>query len=78
MSEEWMVRRQSTSGICHVQLRTASPLGADIAGPFGSQREACKRASDLFDDTGTDQGRCSGYGNGSVSLCSNEGVKLPK
>lgn len=77
MADEWMVRRQTTSGICHVQRKTASPLGADLAGPFATKKDACRRASELYDSSGTDTRKCSGYGSGTVSACESDGVKLP-
>lgn len=77
MPDEWMVRRQTTSGICHVQLKTASPLGSDLAGPFSTRKDACEKASELYDSSGTDSSKCSGYGSGTASACKNDGIKLP-
>lgn len=76
MADEWMIRRQTTSGICHIQLKTASPLGSDLAGPFSTKKDACKKAAELYEAASTDPQKCSGFGGGSVSACSKEGVKI--
>src|SRR5688572_25321574 len=74
---EWMVRRQTTSGICHVQLRTAAPIGVDLTGPHASEQQACSSAKTLYDGSELAQKKCSGYGKGTVNACARAGVKLP-
>jgi len=76
-AEEWMVRRATMSGICHVQLKTASPLGSDLSGPFASRKAACESAKSLYDTSGTDSTKCSGYGQGTVDGCKKDSVVLP-
>lgn len=76
-ADQWMLRRETSSGACHVQKKTASPLGADLAGPFDNRKDACNKASDLYDADGTDSSKCSTYGQGTIGGCKNEGVTLP-
>jgi hypothetical protein len=76
-ADQWMVRRETSSGACHVQKKTASPLGVDLAGPFDSRKGACLKAKDLYDPDGTDSSKCFTYGQGTVDGCKNEAVPLP-
>lgn len=76
-ADQWMVRRETSSGTCHVQIKTASPLGADLAGPFNSRKDACQKAKDLYDSDATDPNKCSGYGQGAIDGCKKDGVLLP-
>jgi len=76
-ADQWMVRRESSSGACHVQVKTASPLGADLAGPFDARKDACLKSKDLFDPDATDPSKCFTYGQGTVDGCKKEGVILP-
>ena len=77
-ASEWMVRVQTSSRICHVQLKTASPLGTDIGGPFSSRKEACQGAADTYNSSMSDQSKCWSYGGGTVDACKRDGVDLPK
>jgi len=74
---DWMVRRQTMGGICHVQMKTASPIGSDLSGPHSTRKIACTSAKQLYDSSGTDSKRCAEYGNGTVSSCKQDGVSLP-
>jgi hypothetical protein len=74
---DWMVRREPSSGACHVQLRTAAPLGADLSGPFPSRRSACLDAANRYEAATTDPQKCGTYGGGTVSGCNLDGVTLP-
>ena len=76
-ADQWMVRRETSSGACHVQKRTASPLGADLAGPFDTRKDACLKAKDLYDPDGTNSSKCSTYGQGTIDGCKKEVVPLP-
>ncbi len=76
-ADQWMLRRETSGGECHVQKKTASPLGADLAGPFDTRKDACLKAKDLYDPDATDPSKCSTYGNGTVDGCKNDGVPLP-
>lgn len=76
-ADQWMVRRESSSGACHVQVKTASPLGADLAGPFDARKAACLKSKDRFDPDATDPNKCFTYGQGTVDGCKKEGVILP-
>lgn len=76
-ADQWMVRRETSSGTCHVQIKTASPLGADLAGPFDTRKDACIKAKDLFDPDATDPNKCFTYGQGTIDGCKKEAVVLP-
>lgn len=76
-ADQWMVRRESSSGTCHVQIKTASPLGADLAGPFDTRKDACLKAKDLYDPGATESGKCFTYGQGTIDGCKKEAVPLP-
>ena len=60
--------------VCHVQLKTAAPLGEDFKGPFPSRKTACQEAND---DSASDQQKCWTYGGGTVSGYAKDGVILP-
>jgi hypothetical protein len=74
---DWMLRVQPSGRICHVQLKTASPIGDDFKGPFRSRKAACQEAANQYDDSLSDQSKCWTYGRGTVTGCKNEGVTLP-
>lgn len=76
-AEDWMVRRQGASQICHVQKKTASPLGQDFKGPFGSRKDACTSAAENYDDSKSKADKCWEFGGGTIDGCATEGVKLP-
>ncbi len=76
-ADDWMVRVQDGSRTCHVQRKTASPMGSDLKGPFPSRLKACQTASDLYDGSLTDQTKCYTYGGGTVDGCKSDGIKLP-
>jgi hypothetical protein len=79
LADDWMVRRQTTSGVCHVQTTTVRPtLGNDLAGPYKNRKDACTKAKDLYDSSATDSKKCASYGGGTVEACSKENVSLPK
>lgn len=74
---DWMLRVQTTSRVCHVQLKTAAPLGEDFKGPFASRKEACQEAANQYDDSASDPSKCWTYGGGTVSGCRADGITLP-
>jgi hypothetical protein len=76
-ADEWMLRVETSSRVCHVQLKTAAPLGDDFKGPFSSRKDACKEASNQYDGTLSDQGKCWTYGNGTIGGCKRDGIVLP-
>jgi hypothetical protein len=76
-ADQWMIRRESSGGTCHVQKKTASPLGADLSGPFDTRRDACVKAKDLYDPDSTDPNKCFAYGQGTIDGCKKEAVPLP-
>jgi hypothetical protein len=76
-ADQWMVRRETSSGVCHLQKKTASLLGVNLAGPFDSRKGACLKAKDLYDPDGTDSSKCTTYGQGTIGGCKNEVILLP-
>jgi hypothetical protein len=74
---DWMLRVQTMSRVCHVQLSTASPIGDDFKGPFSSRKKACEEAANQYDETTSDQSKCWTYGGGTVSGCKSDGITLP-
>jgi hypothetical protein len=76
-AEDWMVRRETSSGVCHVQSKTASPLGPDLSGPFESRKAACQDAANLYEAASGDPQKCSSYGGGTVTGCLIDGIGLP-
>ena len=77
-AEDWMVRRETSSGVCHVQRQTAASLGKDLSGPFSSRKAACEDAKKRFEAATTDREKCGAYGNGTVTDCKSEDVALSK
>lgn len=77
MAADWMLRVETSSRVCHVQLKTASPLGQDFKGPFASRKEACQEALNQYDSSASDQGKCWTYGGGTISGCKSDGINLP-
>jgi hypothetical protein len=78
VAEEWVLRKETSSAICHVQKSTASPLGEDYHGPFPNRKAACEDAKVSYDDSSTDKSKCIGYGRGTIDGCKVDGVSLPK
>lgn len=76
-ARQWVVRRQSMAGICHVQLTTASPIGSDLDGPHGTRKAACEAAKARYEAASTASDKCSGFGSGTISGCVADGVTLP-
>jgi hypothetical protein len=75
-AEDWMLRVQGTSRTCHVQPKTALPMGDDLKGPFPSRKAACQEAESLENDDRSDQSKCWSFGGSTVSGCKPEGVTL--
>jgi hypothetical protein len=48
-SADWMLRVQTMGRVCHVQLTTAAPIGADFKGPFSTRKGACQEAAVQYD-----------------------------
>lgn len=76
-AEEWMLRVETSSRACHVQLKTASKLGEDFKGPFASRKDACKEAAAQYDGTKEDMTKCGTYGEGTIKGCAKDKVSLP-
>jgi hypothetical protein len=76
-ADDWMLRVETSGRTCHVQLKTASPLGADFKGPFPSRPLACAEARNQYDSASTDSTKCWAYGSGTIDGCKKDGVTLP-
>ena len=76
-AEDWVLRVTTTSRACHVQLKTADRLGADMDGPFTTEAAACKAALRAYDSQLSDPSKCWTYGGGTVKGCNAAGVTLP-
>jgi hypothetical protein len=76
-ADDWMFRVQTMGRICHVQIKTASPLGEDFKGPFPSRKLACQEAANQYNSTLSDQSKCWIYGSGTVTGCKKDGITLP-
>lgn len=74
---DWMLRVETSNRACHVQLKTAAPIGEDFKGPFSSRKRACQEAASQYDRTLSDQSKCWTYGRGTVSGCGDEEITLP-
>lgn len=75
-ADDWMLRVQGLARVCHVQLKTASPLGSDLKGPFPTRKATCVEAKNQYDPGSSDQTKCWSYGT--VAACKADGVDLPK
>lgn len=75
---DWVLRRQTMSNVCHVQLKTAAPLGKTLVGSYPLRIVACQAALDLYDKNLEDTSKCWSYGGGTVAGCSKDGITLPK
>jgi hypothetical protein len=76
-AEDWMLRQEKSSGACHVQLTTASPLGADLSGPWPTRKAACQDAAQRYEPASGDPQKCGTYGAGTVTGCLADGIVLP-
>lgn len=76
-AEEWMLRVEVSSRVCHVQLKTASKVGDDFKGPFAKRKGACEEAAAQFDSTSVDMTKCGSYGGGTIKGCAKDNVTLP-
>jgi hypothetical protein len=76
-ADDWMLRVQTMGRVCHVQLKTAAPLGEDFKGPFPSRKSACQEAANQYDSSLSDQSKCWTYGSGTVTGCNKDGITLP-
>ena len=54
----WCIRRETSSLACHLQLTTASPIGADYLGPFDKKSDAIAAMCAAYDATLTDPSKC--------------------
>lgn len=75
--DQYEVRRETSSGFCRIDLTTAAPSGEKLSGPFDSKTKACESARDQYDETGTGSHSCTDYLSGTVTMCRDEGIKLP-
>lgn len=55
---QYCVTRESSSGTCHVQEATESPLGAYLAGPFANRKDGNKEMCRRYDPGSPDTDKC--------------------
>jgi hypothetical protein len=78
-AEDWVLRRDTSSSACRVELAAAPPLGViQIAGPFPSRGDACNAALDQYDSSMSDPSKCWSYVYQTINWCMGEGVNLPR
>ena len=78
-ADDWVLRRDTSSNACRVEMATAPPIGViQIAGPFSSRGAACNAALDQYDNSMSDPSKCWSYVFQTVNLCEFEGVNLPR
>src|ERR1019366_10163966 len=58
-SGEYCVNRETSSGVCHVQETTESPLGVNMLGPYASRKDGVKGMCGAYDPGSTDPKKCS-------------------
>jgi len=77
LADDWVVRVQSSSRACSVQLKTSATTEKPFKGPFDSRKKACIEAANQYDDTMTDQKKCWTYLKGTVDDCKKDDIALP-
>ena len=77
-ADDWVLRRETSSNACRVELAAASPLGViQLAGPFPSRSDACNAALNQYDSSMSDPSKCWSYVYQTINWCMGEGVALP-
>lgn len=76
-ADDWVLRADTSSRACRIQLATAAPIGLQLAGPFSSRGDACNAALKYYDSSMSDTSKCWAYVVQTVDWCSQEGVNLP-
>jgi hypothetical protein len=56
---EYCVNRETSSGACHVQETTESPLGVNILGPYTSRKNGVAAMCDIYDPGSADPTKCA-------------------
>lgn len=69
-ADTWMLRK-TVKGECRVEETTAGLKmnPEDFAGPFAAKEDACKAASEKYDDTLTNPKLCISYQEGTILGC---------
>jgi hypothetical protein len=55
---QFCVNRETSSGTCHVQEATESPLGVNIKGPFKNRADGNAAMCTLYDPGSADPAKC--------------------
>ncbi|HEY1796788.1 MAG TPA: hypothetical protein VGG57_11790 [Stellaceae bacterium] len=76
-ADDWVLRVDTSSRACRIELATAAAIGLQLAGPFSSRADACNAASKYYDSSMSDTSKCWAYVSQTVDWCSKEGVNLP-
>ncbi len=56
---QYCVNRETSSGTCHVQETTESPLGVNILGPYVSRKEGSTAMCNAYDPGSTEPTKCA-------------------
>jgi hypothetical protein len=76
-ADDWVLRVDTSSRACRIELATAAAIGLQLAGPLSSRADACNAALKYYDSGMSDTSKCWSYVYGTVDACSKEGVNLP-
>jgi hypothetical protein len=78
-ADNWLIARETMSGVCTVQLETSRPyLGTPLAGRYPTRKDACNQAVTLRTVDPAETQKCFDYSPATVTGCLIDGVNLPK
>lgn len=75
---QYCVNRETSSGTCHVQETTESPLGTNILGPYASRKDGVAAMCTAYDPGATDPNKCSAVAPSGVCDNSTRGSAAKK
>jgi hypothetical protein len=76
-ADDWVLRADTSSRACRIELTTAAAIGVQLDGPFSSRADACKSALSHHDSSMSDTSKCWSYVQQTVEWCLKDGVTLP-
>jgi hypothetical protein len=76
-ADDWVLRADTSSRACRIQLATAAPIGDQIGSNYSSRVDACNGALGQYDSSMSDTTKCWAYVRQTVDWCSDDGVNLP-
>ena len=76
-ADDWVLRADTSSRACRIELKTAAPIGVQSGDTFSSRKDACDAALKAYDSSMSDTNKCWTYTRGTVDACSSDGVTLP-